>query len=292
MQPNIAILAGGISSRMKKPAPISPALDPSLVRDAERKSKAMIGVGGGYRPFLDYVLHNIECAGYKSVVIIVGEMDTSIREYYEHNSATLFQKLNISYAVQKIPPGRVKPMGAADALLEGLKAMPGWKGQHFTACNCDNLYSVHALRVLLEDTHDNAMIDYDRSALQFDQARFAQFSVIQKNAQGFLENIIEKPSLDEIARAADARGRIGVSMNIFRFTYDQIMPFLEKVPIHQIRQEKELPTAVTLMVAKHPRSMFTIPLSEHVPDLSSQSDIVEVQNFLRVAYPDFHLKGS
>jgi len=277
MHPNIVILAGGVSSRMKKALASASNLDPSLRREAEQKSKSMIGVGKDSRPFLDYLLHNIDKAGYRSVVIVVGERDHSIREYYERReNADRFPSLKLSYAVQPIPPGREKPLGTADALMRALHAAPAWKGQRLTVCNSDNLYSVEALRLLLHDAHDNAMIDYDRSALRFEQDRIAAFAVIRKDAQGFLEEIIEKPTAEQIALVVDARGRIGVSMNAWRFSYDLIFPCLETVPLNPVRQEKELPAAVKMMVDRRPHCVFTIPLSEHVPDLTSPSDILRI----------------
>lgn len=281
MQANIVILAGGVSSRMKKALANAADLDPSLLKDAQQKSKSMIGVGRDSRPFLDYLLDTISQAAYQNVVIVVGERDNSIREYYERGeSAGRFPGLKISYAIQSIPAGREKPLGTADALLQALKSMPAWKGQRLTVCNSDNLYSVRALKLIRSDTHENAMIDYDRSALQFEQERIEKFAVIQKDAQGFLVDIIEKPTPEQIARASDARGRIGVSMNLFRFSYDMIHSSVERVPLNQVRQEKELPAAVMLMIGRHPRSMFTIPLSEHVPDLTSPADILRVRTDL------------
>ena len=281
MQANIVILAGGVSSRMKKALANAAHLDPSLLKDAQQKSKSMIGVGRDSRPFLDYLLDTISQAAYQNVVIVVGERDNSIREYYERGeSAGRFPGLKISYAIQSIPAGREKPLGTADALLQALKSVPAWKGQHLTVCNSDNLYSVKALKLIRSDTHENAMIDYDRSALQFEQERIEKFAVIQKDAQGFLVDIIEKPTPEQIARASDARGRIGVSMNLFRFSYDMIHSSVERVPLNQVRQEKELPAAVMLMIGRHPRSMFTIPLSEHVPDLTSPADILRVRTDL------------
>ncbi|HEV8538946.1 MAG TPA: sugar phosphate nucleotidyltransferase [Bacteroidota bacterium] len=281
MEPNIVILAGGISSRMKQQASASSTLDASLRKDAQEKSKAMIGVGDDSRPFLDYLLYNMERAGYEDVVIVVGERDDSIRRRYEGDEGEhLSRSMKISYAVQKIPAGRTKPLGTADALLEALEANPGWKGRKLTVCNSDNLYSITSLRLLRMDSHDNAMIDYDRSALIFNQERITQFAVIKKDARGFLQDIIEKPSEDDITLATDSSGRIGVSMNFFRFSYDAIYPFLVSIPLHPVRQEKELPLAVKMMVERYPGSMFTIPLSEHVPDLTTQSDILEVRSYL------------
>jgi len=281
MDPNIAILAGGVSSRMKKALADAADLDPSLRRDAAEKPKAMIGVGGSGRPFMDYLLENVAAAGYANVCIVVGERDGSIREYYENpENARRFGGIAIHYAVQPIPSGRTKPLGTADAVHRALLASPAWKGRRLTVCNSDNLYSVPALRLLLDDAHPNAMIDYDRSALRFPAERIAAFAVIVKDADGFLVDILEKPSLAEIAKAADGTGRIGVSMNMFRFSYDLLLPCVERVPMNPVRQEKELPEAVRMMLVDRPRSMFTIPLSEHVPDLTSPADILRVKDEL------------
>lgn len=272
---------------MKKKADVP--LDATLQKDVVSKSKAMLGIGDHARPFLDYVLYNIQEAGYTDVVIVLGERDPSIREYYETKGGkTQFPSLTISYAVQPIPEGRTKPLGTADALFRALQSKVEWRGQQFTVCNSDNLYSSNALKMLLNDSHSNAMIDYDRSALQFEQSRIEAFSVIKKNSEGYLLDIIEKPIPEQIVSVKDENGRIGVSMNLFRFSYDMIFPFLTIVPLHPIRQEKELPEAVRMMVAKFPNSMWTIPLSEHVIDLTSQSDIPAVKEYLQKNFPKFH----
>jgi ADP-glucose pyrophosphorylase len=153
-------------------------------------------------------------------------------------------------------------------------------------CNSDNLYSQSVLRFLLLSPHPAALIDFDREALQFEQERIEQFAVLQKDAEGYLLKIIEKPSSEEIRRVRDGRGRIGVSMNIFRFSYDVILPVLQDVPLHPVRGEKELPAAVALMIERHPRSVFAIPASESVPDMTSRGDIARVQKYLRDHYPD------
>ncbi len=281
MEPNIVILAGGVSSRMKKALAEAGNLDPATKREAAEKPKSMIGVGSSGRPFMDYLLENIGEAGYRNVCIVIGERDSSIREHYGNAAnARGFEGLAISYAVQPIPAGREKPLGTADALYRALAATPSWKGQRLTVCNSDNLYSVNALRLIREDDHDNALVDYDRSALRFGGERISKFAVIKKDAEGFLQDILEKPSPETIAAAADKRGRIGVSMNLFRFSYDFIYPVLERVPLDPARQEKELPTAVRMMLVARPRSMYAIPVSEHVPDLTSPADILRVKGEL------------
>ena len=292
MNPNLVILAAGISSRMKDSVEVNADVNPQLILDAQKKSKVMIGVGEQHRPFLDYLLYNAREAGYREVVIVAGENDKELRGYYgKSDSGNEFHGISISYAVQKIPKGRIKPLGTADALLQALRSRPDWRGKTFTVCNSDNLYSQKALRVLLEISHPCALIDYARDALQFEQSRIEQFAVIQKNKDGFLTRIIEKPTYQQLA-AADTNGRVGVSMNIFRFSYDVVLPILERVPLHSVRQEKELPQAVMMMVTNDPTAMMTVPLSEYVPDLTYQHDISRVQEFLRKEYPHFSWERS
>jgi glucose-1-phosphate adenylyltransferase len=286
--PNLVILAAGISSRMKKSIASDTGLAGILKRDAQQKSKSLIGVGKNGRPFLDYLLYNAREAGYRDIMIVVGENDGDMRAYYgSAEKGNRYHGLFISYAVQKIPEGRTKPLGTADALLCALNVRKDWAGQSFIVCNSDNLYSHHALSLLLETGYSNALIDYDRSALQFEQERIAQFAVIQKDAEGFLTNIMEKPSHDRLLSVADAYGRIGVSMNIFKFSYHQVVPVLQDVPLHPVRQEKEIPQAVMMMVKADSKAMATISLSEYVPDLTSCQDIQKVQEYLDHEFGNF-----
>ncbi len=289
MDRNIIILAGGASSRMKRSS--EAVVDSALAKEAQRKTKAMIGVGLHARPFLDYLLFNIQRAGYENTIIVVGENDSSIKEFYgQKENAEQFPSLNISYVIQNVPPGRGKPLGTADALLKALNQTPSLNGQRFTVCNSDNLYSPAALRLILEDAHPNVLIDYDRAALQFTEERVAQFAVVVKDEEGFLTEIVEKPSSDEMNRAKDVKGRTGVSMNIWRFTYGDILPFLESIPLHPVRKEKELPVAVKMMIAQQPRSVFAIPLSEDVVDLTSLDDIPAVKQYIQKEFPHFGRK--
>ncbi len=287
MNENLVILAGGISSRMKKTESLANELDAKLLRDADSKSKAMIGIGKNERPFLDYLLFNAYESGYRNTVVVIGEKDDSIKIYYEKKeNKEIFSGLKISYAVQPIPEGRVKPLGTADALYHALKLKSDWSGSSFTICNSDNLYSQNALKLMLESKYKNTMIDYDRDGLNFEKERIEKFSVTQKDDEGFLVDIIEKPTIDEIESARDENGTIGVSMNIFKLNYDMIFPFLKIVPLHPVRKEKELPTAIKMMIDKFPKSLYAYSVSEEVPDLTSKEDISKVKMFLEKNFPN------
>ena len=278
---NLVILAGGISSRMKKPISESVSIDKNLLNEANHKSKSMIGIGAKSRPFLDYLLYNAKQCGYKEIVIVISENDNSIREHYGlKDSGNNYFGLSISYAVQKIPSNRIKPLGTADALYQALLSREDWIGKRFTVCNSDNLYSKQALKMMLDTDHLNAMIDYDRNSLKFDLERIGKFAVTIKNKNGFLIDIIEKPGNEIMDSIAKESGYIGVSMNLFRFSYDMIFPFLEIVPLHPLRNEKEVTTAIKMMIDEYPESLYTYYLSEHVPDLTNKEDILQVKKYL------------
>ena len=125
------------------------------------------------------------------------------------------------------------------------------------------------------------MIDYNREALEFERSRILRFAVISKNEERYLTDIIEKPNEEELEKAKDKNGVIGVSMNIFSFSYDLIYRYLERTPIHPVRNEKEIPSALTIMIKENPQSMYCYPLSEHVPDLTEKEDIPAVKKYLQ-----------
>jgi len=281
-EPNIVILAGGISSRMKKSAASATGLDNSMTQDAAQKSKSMIGMGIGHRPFLDYLLYNVQAAGYRDVVLLIGQNDQSVREYYEGKERPgVLSVLHITFVIQPIPEGRSKPLGTADALQRSLEARPDWKSKQMTICNSDNLYTIETFKLLLNSNERNALINYDFHGLRFPRQRIFQFAVLKTDPEEYLNDIMEKPSEDQLKELGD---HWGVSMNIFRFSYDDILPYLKTVPLHSERNEKELPGAVRMMVRTHPKSVKTYRRTEYVPDLTTVDDIPRVQLFIQESF--------
>jgi NDP-sugar pyrophosphorylase family protein len=288
LEGRLVILAGGVSSRMKKNSVDLNRVDKGLIKDADNKSKFMIGVGKNSRPFLDYLLYNARQSGYNDIVIVIGERDTSIKEYYGNKeSGNNFKGLTISYAVQPIPEGMEKPLGTADALYRGIISKPEWSGGKFTVCNSDNLYSQRALKMMLNSKYKNAMVDYDIEEFCLSKEQIRNYAVTKKNGEGFITAIIEKPSLEIIDEIKKSDGYIGVSMNIFRLDYDMVLPALVNVPIHPTRNEKELPTAVVMVADLYKNSVYAYPLKEHVPDLTSKKDILPVKEYLEKEFVDF-----
>ncbi|MDC8006371.1 sugar phosphate nucleotidyltransferase [Aureisphaera galaxeae] len=279
MNTNLVILAGGMSSRMKTSINVA-GLSEAEIKAANTQSKALMVYGEDERPILDFLLKNAEKAGYKNVYIIVGEAHEGFKEQYGSEAVNTFGSLQLRYAVQYISEGREKPFGTADAVSQALEQYPHLLEEAFTVCNCDNLYSVNALKALKETTCDNAFMAYDRDGLNFPTERIMRFALALLSEDNHLVNIIEKPSEEEQELYRDAQGILRVSMNIFKFHGPSMTSYLMDCPPHPIRNEKELPTAILNYCKEHPGNFLGIPINEHVPDLTSKEDIKTFKEYL------------
>ena len=113
MTNHLIILAGGASSRMKKPS--LSQLSEDLIYQANSRSKALILLND--RPMLDYVLYNAQQAGLQNIYIVIGKEGDLFKTYYgEERARNMFNGLSISYVFQHIPEGRKKPLGTAGSL--------------------------------------------------------------------------------------------------------------------------------------------------------------------------------
>ena len=288
MHDNLIILAGGASSRMKKPS-TSTALSEDEINQANERSKGLIGVGPNGRPLLDYVLYNARKAGYKNIYIVISEQGALFKEFYGSQlKDNDFHGMNISFAIQYIPEGREKPLGTADALFRAVTQFPELNEQFYSVCNSDNLYSAEAFLELRKSRAPHAFIAYDREALEFPHERVSRFAVAHMDNDNALLNIVEKPAVEDIPKYADEKGKIRVSMNAFKFDGKAFYPYLKNCPIHPERNEKELPTALLNMVHDFPGTAVGIPFAEHVPDLTAKDDIVDVKRYLEKHFPELH----
>ena len=278
MHSNLIILAGGASSRMKASLKASDASN-------TLQSKALIGMDKDGRPFLDYLLLNAKKAGYKNIYLVVRERSNDFKKFYGSKPKDNdFKGLNLSYAIQYIPKDRIKPFGTADALFQALEQYPNLRHETFTVCNCDNLYSVEAFEALRNCSDTSAFIAYDRDGLHFSMERISKFALVLLDSEDYVKNIVEKPTPDKIDFYKDGKGKLRVSMNIFKLSGEIIYPFLKDCPVHPERNEKELPSAILNMCNSIPKAMKGIPFSEHVPDLTSKEDIAVMKSYIETHY--------
>ena len=289
MKKRLLILAGGMASRMKKAlAEENSDLDPKLVAQANAVTKGMIQVGKNGKTLIDYQLYNAHLAGIEEVMLLLHPTDNVSQEYCE----SLLAKdatwgMEIVFARQQIPADREKPAGTADAVYQALSQHTDWQTGRVIVCNSDNLYSVNALKTLLASEVPQALISYHRDSLLYPEERISAFALIRTDAEGYLLEIIEKPTKEQADELMAKQGRLGVSMNVFVFEASTFLPYLAKTPFHVVRNEKELPTSVVMFGEGEGKGFFAIPLAENVPDLTSKEDILVMQKYLEETYGDF-----
>ena len=274
MTKTILVLAAGMSSRMKKS--VDSNIDDSKANEANNKSKSLITFGN--KPFIYFLLKNILDAGFETVIMVVGKDFQDFKNQIDE--LKLPSKIQVKYAIQKIPCDRVKPFGTADAVSQTMQQLPILQKTSFCVCNSDNLYSASSLKLIRENSFENAVLAYDRDSLDFPKERVSSFSILMMDTEFNLVNFIEKPTSEQVSENLDENGKIRVSMNIFKFNGNQSFDFIKNCPINPLRNEKELPSALVNMISEDGLYMKGIPIAEHVPDLTSKADINTIQKLI------------
>ena len=274
MTKTIVVLAAGMSSRMKKS--VDSNIDDSKANEANNKSKSLITFGN--KPFIYFLLKNILDAGFETVIMVVGKDFQDFKNQIDE--LKLPSKIEVKYAIQKIPNDRVKPFGTADAVSQTMQQLPELQKTSFCVCNSDNLYSASSLKLIRENSFENAVLAYDRDSLDFPKERVSSFSILMMDTEFNLVNFIEKPTPEQVSENLDENGKIRVSMNIFKFNGNQSFDFIKNCPINPLRNEKELPSALVNMISEDGLYMKGIPIAEHVPDLTSKADINTIQKLI------------
>ncbi|HSP94287.1 MAG TPA: sugar phosphate nucleotidyltransferase [Thermoanaerobaculia bacterium] len=239
-------------------------LDPGQAAAAGQGLKAMISFG---RPFLDYVLSSLADAGIMQVCLVIGAEHGAVRDYYTNMVPP--RRLRVSFAIQP------EPRGTADAVLaaESFAA-----GDDFLTVNSDNISPASALSALAGLAEPGVAL-FERDTLiaqsNIPAERIASFAVCRVGADGYLEEILEKPNPAILVSLGP--GAL-VSMNCWRFS-PAIFEACRRVPLSP-RGELELPMAVREAIARGVR--FKVVRSrEGVLDLSRRSDVAAVAERLR-----------
>lgn len=275
---SLIILAAGLSSRMKKSVS-NKNLSKYSIEQANSREKGLIGIDKNGRPLIHYLLINAKSAGFKVIYLVIGQNSNSFKSYFTENK---YDGLDIKFAIQYLEKNRIKPSGTADALFQAVTQFPLLKSSNFCVCNSDNLYSAKALRSVRSTSFSNAFISYDKSFLNFSSKKVSSFSILKLNENGYLLDILEKPTPKDFEFFKDNVGKIRVSMNLFKFNGSVFFEYLKNCPFDKLRNEKELPTAVLNLAKDQPSSVYGIPLEEHVPDLTSKDDIIILNKLLNL----------
>ncbi|MFM1912588.1 MAG: Glucose-phosphate adenylyltransferase [Bacteroidota bacterium] len=288
MKKRLLILAGGMASRMKKSLAATEGIDEKLIQQANTVTKGMIQVGKSGKTLIDYQIYNAHLAGFEEVMLLLNPADTVTRPYCEDlMNRDAAWGIKIVFSIQYITSDREKPAGTSDAVYQALTQHEDWTKGKVIVCNSDNLYSVKALNALWDSPYSEALISYERAGLDYPEERISAFALIKTDSEGFLLDIVEKPTTEQAEEIKAEVGRLGVSMNMFIFDAEKFLPYLEKTPFHPVRNEKELPTSVFMYGEGEGRGFYTIPLSENVPDLTSKEDILTMQQYLDDTFGEF-----
>ena len=251
------ILARGLGTRMQKPDD-SARLTEEQAAVAKTGVKAMIPID---RPFLDYVISAVADAGYRRICLVIGPEHDAVRNYYASLNC---QRVSIEFAVQ------AEPLGTSDAVAAAEQFAAD---EDFLVINSDNYYPLHALKALRElDGSGLAVFDRETSLRDnIPPERIEKFAIVQTDNDGYLTQIIEKPSPDVIASVPKP---IYVSMNCWRFDSAIFTACRSISP--SARGELELPDAVQYAIDNLGRRFRVVQMRAPVLDLSSREDIKAV----------------
>ena len=115
MTNSIIILAGGASSRMKKPVN-NVKLSIDQVDAANSKSKVLIEFGSEKKPFISYLISNAVQSGFKNIYIVTSEK----ADFFRNNINLKSNEASIRFSIQYLLNNRIRPLGTADAVLQTL----------------------------------------------------------------------------------------------------------------------------------------------------------------------------
>jgi len=237
MAKRVVISAAGKGTRMKH-----------LTHD---RPKHMIEVKG--KPFLFYLLSNLEQAGFTDIIVITGYKAQHIHDYLQKG---LHKNVRVVNQFERIPEEKY---GTAIPLLA---ARPELEGEDFVAVYGDNLYSVDDLKKFTIDDsyHHVAGMPHQNPS---------QYGVLITDQQGNLKEIIEKPKVDV--------GSNIINTGLMKFAPD-IFEALERVQPNSGNGEYYLVDALTDLAKKNKVKVQL--LNDYWLDFGKPEDVDTLTRFL------------
>lgn len=252
------ILARGLGTRMRKEDQ-GAKLTEQQAKIAAAGIKALIPID---RPFLDYVLHALAQAGYKDVCLVIGPEHQAVRDYF---GSLKLSRIRVHFGIQE------KPLGTANAVL-GAEAFAG--SDPFLVINSDNYYPPEAL-VGLREIDTPGLAGFEKQSMiaggNIPAERIAKFAIIQMDANGKMQRIVEKPTPEQMAAIPEPHF---VSMNCWRFN-TSIFEACRSIKL-SARGEYEITDAVSYCIDKLGQTFAVVPVHAPVLDLSSRQDVEAV----------------
>lgn len=223
----VVILAAGLGKRMQ---PLT-----------EKMPKPLIPVNG--KPFLFYLMKNLQKAGFNDFVIVANYKIEMIREFlkqYEFSATVVDQK---------------EPLGDAHAIVTSEKFVKG----NFIVVMSDNLYSPKDLRKFAMDDG----LNYVGGLVHKNPEKYGNLLI----NGSFIERIVEKPA----QKVSDF-----INTGLYKFT-PEIFSAIKKIGKSE-SGEYEISDAISLLCRE--RKVKVIWLKDYWLDMGKPEDIPTIEKFL------------
>jgi len=218
---------------------------------SKNKSKHLIKVN--QKPFLAYVLDNLERAGYKEFILVVGYCSELMQEFLKEHGykATIVNQFEILGPKEKMY-GTACPLMCTEDIVGK---------EQFLYVSGDNLYSVEDLKGM------NVEDDYTYVAGLLHENP-EKYGVLVRGQGDLLDKIVEKPK--------EFIGNL-INAGMYKFTPDvfEELPKIKKSP----RGEYEITDVVSLL-AKDNKVKIKI-IKDYWKDFGNPGDVLKLSKFLK-----------
>ena len=205
--------------------------------------KVLLEIDG--KPFLHYILTNLEKAGIGDIALIVGYRKEMIKHFID----------TYAFKVELIEQKEQKGSGHAVNIVKEFVT-----GENFIVLGGDNLWSARDIISVINDDNLNYVcgVEYPDPG---------QYGVLNLDGE-YLASIIEKPK--------EYAGNL-INTGLYKFT-PEIFDALEKIRISP-RGEYELTDAITLLAQQ--RRVKVKRIRDYWKDLGNPEDIPSIEYFIR-----------
>lgn len=204
-----------------------------------------------HKPFLFYLLDNLQAAGFKRLIVVVGYQKEAM---LNRLAGWTRLPLEIVDQYEKVASGHYGTLCPVEAVADQVR------GESFVVVSGDNLYSAADLKSLRAQDDFNYIAGLSHSHPE-------RYGVLVQGADNFLQKIVEKPK--------EFVGNL-INTGLYTFT-PEIFTVMPDVKL-STRGEYELTDAVTLLASLH--RVKIKKLSDYWLDFTKPDDIKMVEEFI------------
>jgi hypothetical protein len=245
--------------------------------------KQLVPIGPSGECILDYNAHDAARAGFDRLVVITRpELDAEVREVVAQGVGRL---VDTRIVLQRIPAGRTKPLGTADAVATAAAEVDG----PFGVANADDLYGAGSFLALREQLaahgDQGANVGFrlgDTVPLEGSVSR----ALVQTSDDGFVTEVTEVHGIHRTPDGWDPPQLTDdtlVSMNLWGFPLETMAAMAEardRFVATAAEGEVFLPTEANGLIASGRLRVALLSTTESWAGLTNPDDIVGVRAFV------------